>query len=52
MKNKGLIIGGVAIVALGAFFWMRRRNQMAEEQSMESDAKSDTSTSGSDSPTF
>jgi hypothetical protein len=46
MKNKGLIIGGVAIVALGAFFWMRKRNQMAEEQSMESDAKSDTSTSG------
>ena len=32
MKNKGLIIGGVAIVALGAFFWMRKKNQMAEEE--------------------
>jgi hypothetical protein len=31
MKNKGLIIGGVAIVALGAFFWMRKKNQMASE---------------------
>ena len=47
MKNKGLIIGGVAIVALGAFLFMRKKNQMAEEQSMESDVKSDTSTSGS-----
>lgn len=46
MKNKGLIIGGIAIVALGGFLWMRKRNQMAEEQSMESDAKSDISTSG------
>lgn len=31
MKNKGLIIGGVAIVALGAFLFMRRRNAMASE---------------------
>jgi hypothetical protein len=31
MKNKSLIIGGVAIVALGAFFWMRKKNQMASE---------------------
>ena len=46
MKNKGLIIGGVAIVALGAFFWMRKKNQMAKEQSTESDAQSDTSTLG------
>jgi len=46
MKNKGLIIGGVAIVALGAFLFMRKKNQMAEEQSMESDVKSDTSNSG------
>jgi len=48
MKNKGLIIGGVAIVALGAFFWMRKKNQMAEESgATASDSKSDTSTSGS-----
>jgi hypothetical protein len=32
MKNKGLIIGGgLAIVALGAFLFMRRRNAMASE---------------------
>jgi len=47
MKNKSLIIGGVAIVALGAFFWMRKKNQMAEESgSTASDSKSDTSTGG------
>ena len=47
MKNKGLIIGGIAIVALGGFLWMRRRNQMAEENgSVTSDSKSDTSTGG------
>jgi hypothetical protein len=47
MKNKGLIIGGVAIIALGAFLFMRRRNQMAEENGVnESDSKSDTSTGG------
>lgn len=48
MKNKGLIIGGVAIVALGAFFWMRKRQQMNAEESgsTTSDSKSDT-TSGS-----
>ena len=47
MKNKGLIIGGVAIVALGAFLWMRKKNQMAEESgATESDSKSDTSTGG------
>jgi hypothetical protein len=47
MKNKGLIIGGIAIVALGGFLWMRRRNQMAEENGVnESDSKSDTSTGG------
>ena len=45
MKNKGLIIGGVAIVALGAFFWMRKKNQMAEEEKMTSGSDSD-STSG------
>jgi hypothetical protein len=43
MKNKGLIIGGVAIVALGAFFWMRKKNQMAEESQLTpSDSKSDS----------
>jgi hypothetical protein len=43
MKNKGLIIGGVAIVALGAFFWMRKKNQMAEESgATASDSKSDS----------
>lgn len=47
MKNKGLIIGGIAILALGGFLWMRRRNQMAEENGVnESDSKSDTSTGG------
>jgi hypothetical protein len=47
MKNKGLIIGGIAIVAIGGFLWMRRRNQMAEENgSVTSDSKSDTSTGG------
>ena len=45
MKNKGLIIGGVAIVALGAFFWMRKKNQMAEEEKITSGSDSD-STSG------
>jgi hypothetical protein len=45
MKNKGLIIGGgLAIVALGAFLWMRKKNQMAEEGGV-NDAKSDTSNS-------
>ena len=48
MKNKGLIIGGVAIVALGAFWWMRKKNQMAEESgATTSDSKSDTPTGGS-----
>ena len=51
MKNKGLIIGGVAIVALGAFLFMRRRNQMAEEEKMTSDSGSDTTLGkGSGSP--
>ena len=45
MKNKGLIIGGgVAIVALGAFLWMRKKNQMAEEDASVADGKSNTST--------
>jgi len=46
MKNQGLIIGGgVAIVALGAFLWMRKKNQMAEEViSEEEKAKTDTGT--------
>lgn len=45
MKNKGLIIGGgLAIVALGAFLWMRKKNQMAEDGGVD-DAKSDTSNS-------
>jgi hypothetical protein len=49
MKNKGLIIGGVAIVALGAFFWMRKRQQMNAEESgsTTSDSKSDTTSGGS-----
>lgn len=47
MKNKGLIIGGIAIVAIGGFLWMRKRNQMAEEGgATASDSKSDTSTGG------
>lgn len=46
MKNKGLIIGGVAIIALGAFLWMRKKNQMAEESGETSESKSDTSTGG------
>jgi hypothetical protein len=52
MKNKGLIIGGVAIVALGAFFLMRRKNQMAQdEDKMTSDSGSDTTLGkGSGSP--
>lgn len=44
MKNKGLIIGGIAIVALGAFWWMRKKNAMASEGI--DDAKSDTSNEG------
>ena len=45
MKNKGLLIGGgVAIVALGAFLWMRKKNAMASEGI--DDAKSDSSTEG------
>jgi hypothetical protein len=48
MKNKGLIIGGIAIVAIGGFLWMRKKNQMAQEDSASSsDSKSDSSTSGS-----
>ena len=47
MKNKGLIIGGVAIVALGAFWWMRKKNEMVEDGGVAtSDSKSDTSTGG------
>ena len=43
MKNKGLIIGGIAIVALGGFLWMRKKNQMAEESgATASDSKSDS----------
>lgn len=43
MKNKGLIIGGVAIVALGAYWWMRKKNQMAEENgTTTTDSKSDS----------
>ena len=42
MKNKGLIIGGIAIVAIVGFLWMRRRNQMmAEEDKMTSGSDSD-----------
>lgn len=49
MKNKGLIIGGLAIVALGAFWWMRKKNQMAQEDetSATTDGKSDTTSGGS-----
>jgi LPXTG-motif cell wall-anchored protein len=43
MKNKGLIIGGIAIVALGGFLWVRKKNQMAEESgATASDSKSDS----------
>lgn len=41
MKNKGLIIGGIAVLAVGGFLFMRRRNKMAEE-SMVMDSKSDS----------
>jgi len=41
MKNKGLIIGGVAVVALGAFLWMRKKNQMASEDTSMGDGKQD-----------
>jgi hypothetical protein len=46
MKNKGLIIGGIAIVAIGGFLWMRRRNQMMAEENgaTATDSKSDSST--------
>ena len=41
MKNKGLIIGGgLAIVALGAFLWMRKKNEMVSEES-NAEGKSD-----------
>lgn len=48
MKNKGLIIGGIAIVAIGGFLYMRRRNQMMSEEggATASDSKSDTTTGG------
>jgi hypothetical protein len=46
MKNKGLIIGGVAIVALGAFWWMRKKNAIASEETTPDEGKSDTSTGG------
>jgi len=46
MKNKGLIIGGgIAIVALGAFLWMRKKKQMAEEQATSEEGKSNDETS-------
>ena len=47
MKNKGLIIGGIAIVAIGGFLWMRRRSQMMAEENGETatGSKSDSSTS-------
>jgi LPXTG-motif cell wall-anchored protein len=32
MKNKSLIIGGVAIVALGAYWWMKKKNEMTSSQ--------------------
>ena len=44
MKNKALIIGGVAIVALGAFFWMRKRSEMASEDAKMEDGQSETET--------
>jgi hypothetical protein len=46
MKNKGLIIGGIAIVAIGGFLYMRRRNQMMAEENgaTATDSKSDSST--------
>jgi hypothetical protein len=46
MKNKGLLIGGgVAIVALGAFLWMRKKNQMAKEND-ETASENSTSETG------
>lgn len=47
MKNKGLIIGGVAIVALGAYWWMKKKNEMTQSQDgSTADSKSDSTTSG------
>jgi hypothetical protein len=48
MKNKGLIIGGIAVIAIGGFLWMRKRNQMMAEENgaTATDSKSDSSTSG------
>jgi hypothetical protein len=46
MKNKGLIIGGVAIVALGAYWWMKKKNEMTSSQDgSTADSKSDSTTS-------
>lgn len=42
MKNKGLIIGGAAIVALGVFWWIRKKNAIASNETT-GDGKSDTS---------
>jgi hypothetical protein len=46
MKNKGLlIVGGIAIVALGAFLWMRKKKEMDSEGATTDESKSDDSTS-------
>jgi len=43
MKNQGLIIGGVVVLAVGAFLLIRKRNAMAsEDATMDEDKSVDT----------
>jgi hypothetical protein len=51
MKNKGLIIGGVAVLAIGAFLLVRKRKAMASEDATMGEGKSDTETRGTGSTT-
>lgn len=51
MKNQGLIIGGVSVLAIGAFLLIRRRNAMASEDATMGEGKSDTETGGTGSTT-
>jgi hypothetical protein len=46
MKNKGLIIGGVAIVALGAYWWMKKKNSTTSQDTSMEDSGSTTTTNG------
>jgi hypothetical protein len=51
MKNKGLIIGGVAVLAIVAFLLVRKRKAMASEDATMGEGKSDTETGGTGSTT-